>query len=118
MAKELSHTDNPRQRAPHTHTPIFLAKSAWKLLPFQRAYCSVPLHYYVAMPITILTRAAACLHLSIPRIPACHACIYAHCCQMAKFDPFLSLDCAPTPSTLAQSKERKGSNFAIWQQWA
>ena len=36
-----------------------------------------------------------------------------HCA--AKFDPFLSLDCAPTPSTLAQSKERKGSNFAIWQ---
>ena len=38
----------------------------------------------------------------------------------AKFDPFLSLDCAPldcapTPSTLAQSKERKGSNFANWQ---
>ena len=33
----------------------------------------------------------------------------------AKFDPFLSLDCAPTPSTLTQSKERKGSNFAIWQ---
>ena len=32
----------------------------------------------------------------------------------AKFDPFLSLDGAPTPSTLAQSKERKGSNFAIW----
>ena len=31
----------------------------------------------------------------------------------AKFDPFLSLDCAPMPSTLAQSKERKGSNFAI-----
>ena len=35
----------------------------------------------------------------------------------AKFDPFLSLDCAPTPSTLAQSKERKGSIFAIWQPW-
>ena len=33
----------------------------------------------------------------------------------AKFDPFLSLDCAHTPSTLAKSKERKGSNFAIWQ---
>ena len=33
----------------------------------------------------------------------------------AKFDPFLSLDCAPTPSSLVQSKERKGSNFAIWQ---
>ena len=38
-------------------------------------------------------------------------------CCAAKFDPFLSLDCAPTPSTLAQSKERKGSNFAIWQPW-
>ena len=36
------------------------------------------------------------------------------CCQMAKFDPFLSLDCAPMPSTLAQSKVRKESNFAIW----
>ena len=33
----------------------------------------------------------------------------------AKFDPFFSLDCSPMPSTLAQSKERKGSNFAIWQ---
>ena len=33
----------------------------------------------------------------------------------AKFDTFLSLDCAPTPSTLVQFKERKGSNFAIWQ---
>ena len=31
--------------------------------------------------------------------------------------PFLSLDWAPTPSILAQSKERKGSNFAIWQPW-
>ena len=30
----------------------------------------------------------------------------------AKFDPFPSLDCAPTPYTPAQSKERKGSNFA------
>ena len=26
-----------------------------------------------------------------------------------------ALDYAPTPSTLAQSKKRKGSNFAIWQ---
>ena len=33
----------------------------------------------------------------------------------AKLDPFLSLDCVLPPSTLAQSKERKGSNFAIWQ---
>ena len=27
------------------------------------------------------------------------------------------MDCAPTPSTLVQSKERKGSSFAIWQPW-
>ena len=34
------------------------------------------------------------------------------CCQMAKFDPFLSLDCARVEGVGAQSKERKGSNFA------
>ena len=33
-------------------------------------------------------------------------------CQMAKFDPFLSLDCAMVEGVGAQSKERKGSNFA------
>ena len=38
-------------------------------------------------------------------------------CYAAKYDPFLSLDCAPTPSTLAQFKKRRGSNFAIWQPW-
>ena len=32
-----------------------------------------------------------------------------------KFDPFLSLDCARVEGVRAQSKERKGSNFAIWQ---
>ena len=36
---------------------------------------------------------------------------------LQNFDPFLSLDCIPTPSTLTRSKERKGSNFAIWQPW-
>ena len=36
-------------------------------------------------------------------------------CYAPQFDPFLSLDCAPRTSTLAQSKERKGSHFAIWQ---
>ena len=35
-----------------------------------------------------------------------------HGCQMAKFDPFLSLDCAGLEGVGAQSKERKGSNFA------
>ena len=33
----------------------------------------------------------------------------------ARFDPILSLDFTPTASALVQSKERKGSNFAIWQ---
>ena len=37
---------------------------------------------------------------------------------MAKFDPFLFLDCAPTPPTLAQSKETKGSNFAVYRSGA
>ena len=33
-------------------------------------------------------------------------------CQMAKFDPFYFLDCARVQAVGAQSKERKGSNFA------
>ena len=37
-------------------------------------------------------------------------------CLMAKFVPFLSLDCASVEGG-AQSKERKGSNFAIRQSW-
>ena len=36
---------------------------------------------------------------------------------MAKFDPFLSLDCARVKGVGAQSKERKGSNFVIWLPW-
>ena len=38
--------------------------------------------------------------------------VQTHGCQMAKFDPFLSLDCARVEGVGAQSKERKGSNFA------
>ena len=34
------------------------------------------------------------------------------CCQIAKFDPFLSLDFTRVEGVGAQSKERKGSNFA------
>ena len=34
---------------------------------------------------------------------------------MAKFDPFLSLDCARVEGR--GRKERKGSHFAIWQHW-
>ena len=33
-------------------------------------------------------------------------------CQMAKFDPFLTLDCTRLEGVGAQSKEKKGSNFA------
>ena len=33
-------------------------------------------------------------------------------CQTAKFVPFLSLDCARVEGEGAESKERKGSNFA------
>ena len=36
----------------------------------------------------------------------------SQCCQIAKLDPFLSLDCARVEGVGAQSKERKGSNFA------
>ena len=35
----------------------------------------------------------------------------------AKFDPFLSLDCTRVEGVGVQCKERKGSNFAIWQPW-
>ena len=39
--------------------------------------------------------------------------VCAQGCQMAKFDPFLSLDCVRVEGGVgAQSKERKGSNFA------
>ena len=38
--------------------------------------------------------------------------VHRQVCQIAKFDPFLSLDCARVEGVGAQSKERKGSNFA------
>ena len=34
-------------------------------------------------------------------------------CQIAKVDPFLFLDCARVEGVGAQSKDRKGSNFAV-----
>ena len=34
------------------------------------------------------------------------------CCQIAKFDPFLSLNCARVEGVGAQSKESTESNFA------
>ena len=42
----------------------------------------------------------------------CVACQVSQGCQMAKLDPFLSLDCASVEGVGAQSKERKGSNFS------
>ena len=38
--------------------------------------------------------------------------VFSQGCQMAKFDPFLSSDCARVEGMGTQSKERKGSNFA------
>ena len=35
------------------------------------------------------------------------------CCQLAKFDPFLSLDCARVEGVGAQSKLRKRFNFGV-----
>ena len=46
-----------------------------------------------------------CLALRAPRTMAPLRCA-------AKFDPFLSLDCARVEGRGAQSKERKGSSFA------
>ena len=51
---------------------------------------------------------AASLRLSMPMTTS-----LLQGCQMAKFDPFLSLDCARVEGVGAQSKERKGLlNFA------
>ena len=44
--------------------------------------------------------------------PGGQAACHVQGCQMAKFDPFLSWDCARVEGVGAQSKERKGSNFA------
>ena len=44
-----------------------------------------------------------------------HQGTYGQGCQMANFDPLLSLDCARVEGEGAQSKERKGSNSAICQ---
>ena len=47
-----------------------------------------------------------------PVLIATHCGSRGQCYQMAKFAPFLSLDCTKVESVGAQSKERKGSNFA------
>ena len=51
-------------------------------------------------------------HGAVPALPQPLLSLLLQCCQMAKFDPFLSLDCARVEGVGAQSKERKGSNFA------
>ena len=51
------------------------------------------------------------LKVVVPLAAAATSCEQG--CQMAKFVPFLSLDCARVEGVWrAQSKERKGSNFA------
>ena len=56
----------------------------------------------------------SCCHLVGSAAPQLSCDGWFPCChggQMAKFDPFLSLDCARVEGVGAQSKERKGSNF-------
>ena len=56
-----------------------------------------------------------CSHRPVAADAAAVAAVAAQLqgCQMAKFDPFLSLDCARVEGAwMAQSKEKKGSNFA------
>ena len=56
--------------------------------------------------------AAAIGHLALSPLTNSNEVSCKQCCQLAKFDPFLSLDCARVEGVGAQSKERKGSNFA------
>ena len=97
---------------------------------------SISLHLAIAIPvIAVKDRMASYLSLIIAhgicdevdplgRVTAAAAAGHSHLrslaaaeskpsqgCQMAKFDPFLSLDCARVEGVGAQSKERKGSNF-------
>ena len=65
----------------------------------------------------ISTAAALVLSLSRFALPPLFlllpfAFVVAQGCQMAKCDPFLSLDCARVEGMGAQAKQRKGSNFA------
>ena len=50
------------------------------------------------------------LHLVLEHVPVVFRVSVT---RWQNFIPLLSLDCALMSSTLAQSKERKGSNFAI-----
>ena len=45
--------------------------------------------------------------------PDCAEVLLRLGCQKAKFDPFPSLDCARVEGVGVESKERKGSNFAV-----
>ena len=48
--------------------------------------------------------------MKVGRLPVVRP--FSQGCQMAKFDPFLSLDCARVEGRMgAQSKERKGYNL-------
>ena len=47
-----------------------------------------------------------------PNTPTLGNLCFSQCYQMAKLDPFLSLDCAGVEGVGEQSKKRKGSNFA------
>ena len=70
-----------------------------------------------ALPLAAAVGAVALRLLALVLVPALVALIllsltfWRQGCQMAKFGPFLSLDCARVEGVGAQSKEGKGSNF-------
>ena len=56
------------------------------------------------------------IHIPLPpKIDPTVTMMQVSVARWQKFDPFLSLDCARVEGMGAQSKERKGSNFAIWK---
>ena len=65
-----------------------------------------------AFPLNLMSRTTSFLVINTSTFNKVNNCHAHHGCQMAKFDPFLSLDCARVEGVGAQSKERKGSNFA------
>ena len=87
------------------------------LLPIQHElyYDALTLMDEVLLPALSLAECNCCLAEEIWTVLRVYPYNHRYAgqgCQMAKFDRFLSLDCARVEGVGAQSKERKGSNFA------
>ena len=57
-------------------------------------------------------RKKRCFRADLTVIPPSPVLLFAIKAEVARWKKCDPLDCAPTPSTLAQSRERKGSKFA------